>query len=44
MSLEDIYEAHDKIFLVMERVEGGDMLDRILLNPNGKLGERETKV
>ncbi|KJE91895.1 CAMK/PKD protein kinase [Capsaspora owczarzaki ATCC 30864] len=43
IALESIYESPDKIFLVMEMVEGGDMLDRILNHPNGKLPERETK-
>jgi calcium/calmodulin-dependent protein kinase I len=38
--LEQIYLSDTYMYIVMERAAGGDMLDRILNHPNGRLPER----
>eukprot|EP01137_Pigoraptor_chileana_P014809 Opistho-2@69951 len=43
ISLLAMYESHEKIYLVMDRVQGGDMLDCILNSPPGRLSERTTR-
>ena len=43
VQLEKTFQDPEKIYLVMEKLSGGDMLDLTLSQPEGKLSERESK-
>ena len=42
LGIKEIYEEMDKIFLVMEYCEGGDLFNYIIKSPQGKLDEKNT--
>ena len=42
LGIKEIYEEMNKIFLVMEYCEGGDLFNYIIKNPQGKLDDKNT--